>query len=163
MRDDLVAIRNDVLGPRFASVSDALMIMTSEKRDGGGAHGGLIGQNGVGLKAAAAKLGAGAFAISARATRRPVDLPDRGERVPAGRLILTVDARVGTRDRVAATPRRREPETASRRRRPRAIPRPRRGSFARAAAVRRTSRLARRSACWRKNSKSKGKALSCPS
>ena len=56
-----VALRNDVRD-RAASVLDALSLMRSEKRGPGA----LIGENGVGLKAAAAKLGGGAVVLTAR-------------------------------------------------------------------------------------------------
>ena len=57
----VVALRNDVRD-RAASVLDALSLMRSEKRGPGA----LIGENGVGLKAAAAKLGGGAVVLTAR-------------------------------------------------------------------------------------------------
>lgn len=82
-----VALRNDVRD-RNASVLDALSLMRSDKRGPGA----LIGENGIGLKAAAAKLGGGAVVLSARRaqTRFVIQRGARRDVVEAGAAVFEV-------------------------------------------------------------------------
>ena len=86
-----VGLRNDVRGPEVARVDQALTLAQSLKR--AREHGHLIGENGVGLKAAAAKLGACAIVLSvhpAQSDSRIRREDGATERVPLGSIVFTV-------------------------------------------------------------------------
>ncbi|KAH8051109.1 hypothetical protein JL721_11205 [Aureococcus anophagefferens] len=86
-----LGLRNDVRGPEVARVDQAVTLARSLKR--GRDHSQLIGENGVGLKAAAAKLGACAFALSVH----PAQIGEQirredgvAEAAPLGSAVFTV-------------------------------------------------------------------------
>ena len=86
-----VGLRNDVRGPEVARVDQALTLAQSLKR--AREHGHLIGENGVGLKAAAAKLGNCAVVLSvhpAQSDSRIRREDGATERVPLGSVVFTV-------------------------------------------------------------------------
>lgn len=86
-----VGLRNDVRGPEVARVDQALTLAQSLKR--AREHGRLIGENGVGLKAAAAKLGNSAVVLSvhpAQSDSRIRREDGATERVPLGSVVFTV-------------------------------------------------------------------------
>ena len=87
------SIRNDVRGPGVARVDKALTLARSEKR---GREFGLltkVGENGVGLKAAAAKLGGAAVVLGVHPAQDAQQLRREDgsvEAVPAGSAVFTV-------------------------------------------------------------------------